>query len=328
MTDKYNDIALEFDSLSIGYSKNEPVATNLSAKVSWGENIALVGQNGSGKSTLLKTLSLLQAKLHGTITINGKNSDHLDDKDKAQFTGIVLTRREVIANMTVEDLVMLGRYPFTPWHGRLTKEDLKKVSNALEATGIYKKRKSLLSELSDGQLQKAWIARVLAQESKILFLDEPTSFLDQPSKMEIFGLISDLVRKENKTVITATHDLDLAIQKCHRFWLLNEKGELVDKLPEELIMDGSINDLFAGKGFEFDLDQGRFIRKNKFSRNYNIKGSPHLVKWVEHAFNKHNISENIPEKLSVTESDKKLIFRLGEKEFTRMSQFLESIKSM
>ncbi|QCK13967.1 ATP-binding cassette domain-containing protein [Mangrovivirga cuniculi] len=139
MINKFNDIALEFDSLSIGYSKNEPVATNLSAKVNWGENIALVGQNGSGKSTLLKTLSLLQPKLDGSISINGKDSDHLDDKDKAQFTGIVLTRREVIANMTVEDLVMLGRYPFTPWHGRLTKEDLKKVSNALEATGIYKK---------------------------------------------------------------------------------------------------------------------------------------------------------------------------------------------
>ncbi|WP_246070271.1 hypothetical protein [Mangrovivirga cuniculi] len=146
--------------------------------------------------------------------------------------------------------------------------------------------------------------------------------------MEIFGLVSDLVRKENKTVITATHDLDLAIQKCHRFWLLNERGELVDKLPEELIMDGSINDLFAGKGFEFDLDQGRFIRKNNFSRKYKIEGSPHLVKWVEHAFNKHNIPENIPEIVSVTENDKKLIYRLGKKTFSQMSQFLETIKTL
>ncbi|NMM49504.1 ABC transporter ATP-binding protein [Marinigracilibium pacificum] len=326
MKESSNDIALLLKDLEIGYKVNHPIAKKINASVNWGENIALVGQNGSGKSTLLKTLSLLQPSLSGSLVIDGIESEKLTENQKAILTGVVLTRGEVIANMRVEDLVMLGRYPFTPWHGRLSKEDLKIVSSSIEATGISYKRKALLSELSDGQLQKAWIARVLAQESKILFLDEPTSFLDQPSKMEIFGLISDLVKTKNKTVITATHDLDLAIQKCHRFWLLNDKGEFIDKLPEELIMNGSINDLFAGKGFEFDLDQGRFIRKNNFNRKYNIKGPGHLVKWVEHALNKYEISENLSEQIVVTENDNKLIFNIGENSYTEMSKFISVLK--
>ena len=246
--------------LTIGYgaAPNEiALVKELSLEAPAGQLIALIGANGSGKSTLLRTLAGLQPALNGEILINGINSRGLSPKKMASELAIVLTERIQSGYLTVGDLVAMGRYPYTDWRGRMQPKDQEASLDALRVTGLENLKHQFLHELSDGQLQKALIGRALAQDGKLMLLDEPLIHLDIPSKWEIMGILKNLANDRGKAIVLATHELELSLQMADHIWLINKQGQMVTGTPGELIGDGTISDAFDSKYYKFDTD--RFI---------------------------------------------------------------------
>ena len=187
-----NRETIQIRNLSIGYpGKNEVkvVASGITATILSGELTCLLGANGVGKSTLLRTLSAFQPKLGGEIYIEGKEIDDFTDKELSHVISVVLTEKPDIRNMTVEELVGLGRSPYTGFWGVLTQEDKKVVNKSIALVGIQDLQQRMIQTLSDGERQKVMIAKALAQETPVIYLDEPTAFLDYPSKVEMMQLL-------------------------------------------------------------------------------------------------------------------------------------------
>lgn len=247
---------IQIESLSTGYrSKNNVtvVAHDINATINGGELTCLLGPNGAGKSTLLRTLSAFLPPVKGEITIMGRNLRDYSDRELAKTIGVVLTEKTDLRNMTVEDLIGLGRSPYTGFWGTLHKQDREIVDRAIEMVGIEPLRGRMIHTLSDGERQKVMIAKALAQETPVIFLDEPTAFLDFPSKVEIMQLLHNLSRTTGKTIFLSTHDLELALQISDTIWLLDrEKGVMIGT-PEQLATDGSLNSFFNQRGIEFKI---------------------------------------------------------------------------
>ncbi|MBR5706232.1 MAG: ABC transporter ATP-binding protein [Bacteroidaceae bacterium] len=247
---------IQIESLSTGYrSKNNVtvVAHDINATINGGELTCLLGPNGAGKSTLLRTLSAFLPPVKGDITIMGRNLRDYSDRELAKTIGVVLTEKTDLRNMTVEDLIGLGRSPYTGFWGTLHKQDREIVDRAIEMVGIEPLRGRMIHTLSDGERQKVMIAKALAQETPVIFLDEPTAFLDFPSKVEIMQLLHNLSRTTGKTIFLSTHDLELALQISDTIWLLDrEKGVMIGT-PEQLATDGSLNSFFNQRGIEFKI---------------------------------------------------------------------------
>ena len=247
---------IQIESLSTGYrSKNNVtvVVHDINATINGGELTCLLGPNGAGKSTLLRTLSAFLPPVKGEITIMGRNLRDYSDRELAKTIGVVLTEKTDLRNMTVEDLIGLGRSPYTGFWGTLHKQDREIVDRAIEMVGIEPLRGRMIHTLSDGERQKVMIAKALAQETPVIFLDEPTAFLDFPSKVEIMQLLHNLSRTTGKTIFLSTHDLELALQISDTIWLLDrEKGVMIGT-PEQLATDGSLNSFFNQRGIEFKI---------------------------------------------------------------------------
>lgn len=250
--------------LSIGYTSKHSVKVvteGITDTIRSGELTCLLGENGSGKSTLLRTLSGFLPPLSGDITILGKPLKAYREKELATVIGVVLTEKNNLQNMTVEELVGMGRSPYTGFWGRLSAGDRAKVGEALAMVGISSLRDRLVQTLSDGERQKVMIAKALAQETPIIFLDEPTAFLDYPSKVEILHLLHRLSREMQKTVFLSTHDLELALQIADQLWLMAKGGGVHTGTPEDLTQDGSLERFFNLPDSEkrikihFDLNQ-------------------------------------------------------------------------
>ena len=215
--------------LSIGYTQkgNEKVvAQGLNAAINSGELTCLLGCNGVGKSTLLRTLSAFQPALGGDILLNADQTSELSpltsftDKQLSRMIGIVLTEKPDVRNMTVEDLVGMGRSPYTGFWGTLTANDRQVVSEAISMVSIEPLRGRMIHTLSDGERQKVMIAKALAQQTPIIYLDEPTAFLDYPSKVEMMQLLRRLAHEEQMTIFLSTHDVELALQLADCLWLM------------------------------------------------------------------------------------------------------------
>ena len=172
---------------------------SLSAKE--GEFIALIGQNGIGKSTLLKTLVKLHPCLSGEIFMGGMRIQDFSMHDFSKFVGYVSTEVIRTGNLKVKDLVSLGRYPYTNWIGKLTNQDQEMVDSALEMVGLSDLKQKNITEVSDGERQRAMIARTIAQDTKVLILDEPTAFLDLPNRYDVLHLLKSLSHNQGKTII-------------------------------------------------------------------------------------------------------------------------------
>jgi len=231
---------IRIERLSIGYTAKHSVkvvAESISDTIRSGELTCLLGENGVGKSTLLRTLSGFLPPLSGDIFILGKPLGDYKERELATVIGVVLTERTNLQNMTVTELVGMGRSPYTGFWGRLSAEDRRKVGEALDLVGIAALRNRLVQTLSDGERQKVMIAKALAQETPIIFLDEPTAFLDYPSKVEILRLLGRLSRDFGKTIFLSTHDLELALRVADRVWLMSRQGGVQTGLPANLIVD-------------------------------------------------------------------------------------------
>jgi len=266
---------IKIQNLSIGYvGKNDVkiVAKDITATIYSGELTCLLGANGVGKSTLLRTLSAFQPKLEGEIFIEGKEISEFTDKQLSHVISVVLTEKPDIRNMTVEELVGLGRSPYTGFWGTLTKDDLAIVNKAIHLVGIDALQGRMIQTLSDGERQKVMIAKALAQETPVIYLDEPTAFLDYPSKVEMMQLLFKLSRETDKTIFLSTHDLELALQIADKLWLMDKQKGVRIGAPEDLSLDGSLASYFARKGIVFDEMTGLFRVENEYTRKIGLKG--------------------------------------------------------
>ena len=245
---------IRLSNLSIGYrGKNgtRVVATGISAAIRSGELTCLLGANGVGKSTLLRTLSAFQPKLDGEVLIEGQEIATFSDKELSRLIGVVLTEKPDIKNMSVRELVALGRSPYTGFWGTLHEDDWQVVDEAIHAVRIEPLRERMIHTLSDGERQKVMIAKALAQQTPVIFLDEPTAFLDFPSKVEMMQLLRRLAREQQKTIFLSTHDFELALQVADTLWLMEPQGFSVGS-PRELADTGALARYVERPGISFD----------------------------------------------------------------------------
>jgi len=220
--------------------------------------IALIGANGIGKSTLLRTLTGIQKPLSGKVMVNDEDIHQLDSLTLAQNLSVVLTEKLPPSNLTVWEIIALGRQPYTNWIGKLTDNDIAKVNEAIELTQIGHLTPKKHYEISDGQMQKVLIARALAQDTPLIILDEPTTHLDLLHKVSVFKLLKKLSQETQKCILFSTHDIDLAIQLSDEMIIMTPENVVQDE-PCNLITRGSFNTLFKDEHIVFDGQKGKFV---------------------------------------------------------------------
>ena len=278
--------------LSIGYPdkhNTKRVAEHLNASIHSGELTCLLGTNGVGKSTLLRTLSAFQPPLGGTIDLLDRPLSTYDDRKLATVIGVVLTEKSDIRNMTVEELVGLGRSPYTGFWGTLKEGDLKIVHEAIARVRIEPLTQRMVHTLSDGERQKVMIAKALAQETPIIFLDEPTAFLDFPSKVEVMQLLHNLTHTLQKTVFMSTHDLELALQIADKIWLMDRTNGIAIGTPEDLSLEGKLSSFFSRKGITYDTETGFFRIDTDYRREIHLHGHGSRYAMVRKALQRNGI---------------------------------------
>lgn len=234
---------ISLKNFSIGY-KSKILLENVSTIFEGGNLTSLIGRNGSGKSTLMKALSGLNQKYTGEIFIDKKNLKDYKKIALAKHLSFVNTERPKIANLTCANVVALGRMPYTDWIGRLSQNDKKFIDKALYDVGMTDYVNRRIDTLSDGECQKIMIARAIAQNTDIIILDEPTSFLDLPTRREIAILLRDLTMNQGKTIIFSTHELDIALDTSDYIALI-DNGKLYNLPVSEMITQGHIERLFS-----------------------------------------------------------------------------------
>jgi len=205
-------MVINLSQLSVGYSLSHPVISDINLELRSGQLACLIGENGIGKSTLLKTLTGFLPKLKGSLLLGNRDIESFSQRELARQVSIVLTQKPDVQNLTIEEIIGLGRSPYTGFFGRLRAEDRKVVDDAIATMGIEKLRERMIHTLSDGERQKVMIAKALAQETPIILLDEPTAFLDFPSKAETFQSLQRMAHERDKLILLSTHDLELAVR--------------------------------------------------------------------------------------------------------------------
>jgi len=269
-----NNETIQLRNLSIGYQTKHSVKTvaeGINGAIRSGELTCLLGANGVGKSTLLRTLSAFQPVLVGDVMINNPLTSSLStltsytDKELSKLIGVVLTEKPDVRNMSVRELVSLGRSPYTGFWGTYSKDDLRIVDEAMEMVGITALIRRPVHTLSDGERQKVMIAKALAQQTPVIFLDEPTAFLDYPSKVEVLQLLRGISRKADKTIFLSTHDVELALQLADTIWLMRkEEGGMRNDMgggspvtigsPEALAASGDLGRFIERENIVFDKE--------------------------------------------------------------------------
>ncbi len=255
------ETVLHTTDLKIGYpgkNQDKVIADNINLNLKKGTLTALIGANGIGKSTLIRTLTGIQKPLGGSVSLNGKLLESYTAKELAQNQSIVLTESLPPSNLSVFELVALGRQPYTNWLGSLSEEDLIQVTKALQLTQTDLLAEKKHHEISDGQLQKVLIARALAQDTPLIVLDEPTTHLDLLHKVSLLKLLKKLSEETGKCIFYSTHDLDLALQLSTEIVVMTQ-DKLIQDTPSNLIANKIFDQLFDDEAIFFDAEKGRFV---------------------------------------------------------------------
>lgn len=246
---------IQLKNLGIGYPTKHGVRTvaeGIDGTIRSGELTCLLGANGVGKSTLLRTLSAFQPKIKGNVFIEGRELSDYSDKKLSKLIGVVLTEKPDVRNMRVRELVSLGRSPYTGFWGTYSKEDLRIVDEAISLVGIDSLSGRMVHTLSDGERQKVMIAKALAQQTPVIYLDEPTAFLDYPSKVEVLQLLRRISKEAEKTIFLSTHDVELALQLADTVWLMTREGGMTIGTPLQLAHEGALGRFIEREGITFD----------------------------------------------------------------------------
>jgi iron complex transport system ATP-binding protein len=273
---------LALDHLTTGYGRHI-VQRNLNLKAAAGELICIIGTNGVGKSTLLRTVAGLLPPLEGSVTVQNRDVYRLSTVMRATLLSLVLTDVVNVENMSVHHLVALGRFPYTSWTGRISREDEQIVVKALQEVNLMHKRQSMINAISDGEKQRAMIARALAQDTPLVLLDEPTAHLDLPNRIEIMLLLRRLSVGTGKTFILSTHELDLALQMADQIWLMQPDCVHVG-IPEDLMLSGLVQSAFSSERFRFDVNDGHYTI-NHFAGQFAVSviGQLPAAAWMKRA---------------------------------------------
>jgi iron complex transport system ATP-binding protein len=280
---------LQASNLTIGYG-NHIVQHHLNLVAEVGDLICLTGLNGSGKSTLLRTLAGLQKSLGGHITFRGTDVGKLTNEERSKLFALVLTDNIAVENLTIHDLVAMGRLPYTGWSGNLSANDEKIVKESLAQVNLLHKSESLICEVSDGEKQRGVIAKALAQDTPLVLLDEPTAHLDLPNRIEIMLLLRRLSVHTRKTFILSTHELDLALQMADKIWLMGNDGVQVG-VPEDLMLTGKFQETFGSTAFRFDETDGHCkINHLLGTLTVAVTGESPATLWLERALFRCGIS--------------------------------------
>lgn len=281
------------ESLSAGYRKRKSVTTvlhDVDLELHVGELVSLLGANGAGKSTLIRTICGLQPPLAGKVIIDYKDVERLTPRQLSKIIALVTTERTYAGGLTVGELVGLGRHPHTGFLGRLDEHDRQIVAAAIEKVGISHKATSYVAELSDGERQKAMIAKALAQEAPVIILDEPTAFLDVASRIEVLQLLHDLARDDRRTILISSHDIQQSMALSDRLWIVSDSGEIVSGVTEDLILADKISLLFNNRNVAFDAATGDFLTTRKGARQITVKAdSAELYKWIANALRRNDL---------------------------------------
>ena len=233
------------------------IAQNIELEITEGELVGLIGVNGVGKSTLLRSLSGVQPTLAGDIQILDKSLQEISTEELAQTISVVLTEQPISKNLSVSELIALGRQPYTNWIGSLSKNDREKIQSAIELVNIESLRYKMCFELSDGQLQKVLIARALAQDTPLIILDEPTTHLDMYHQAYVLKLLKKLTTETNKSILFATHEINLALQLCDKLIVMDKENVHIGT-PTNLIEQQVFSNIFPSDLIYFDKDSLSF----------------------------------------------------------------------
>lgn len=316
-----SEVLLSAKNLTVGYQDRQTqiiLFENLDINLRAGELVCFMGSNGVGKSTLLRTL----AGLHPPVSPLKGGS-----RRNPEGVSVVLTDRVTAVNMTVGELVTYGRYPYLDWNIKLSKQDVEIIERAVAQTRIEHLVSKKLYELSDGQLQMAMIARALAQDTPVILLDEPTAHLDLNNRVEIMSLLRSLSRRENKAILIATHELDLALQTADVIWLANRDKKIIAGIPEDLVLNGSFDDTFQFKGF--DLKTGKVFHEAWRNKSINLIGEGYEYLWTKNALerNGYKISDDAECVIRIIQTVNTTEWRLADARFDSLEKIFRHLKS-
>jgi iron complex transport system ATP-binding protein len=271
--------------LTIGYSDRQggiKVMSGINISACRGELVALIGRNGAGKSTLLRSIVSLQNPLKGEIYFNNKHLHGITKSELTKNVSFTSTEPIDIHNIRVMEAVALGRYPYTTWLGTFSAEDRQKTDEALDLTGLAILKDRKIDSLSDGERQRVLIARSLAQDTDLLVMDEPTAFLDLPSRYGIVSLLRKLSHEKNKCIIFSTHDLDTALNEADKIWLM-KADNLCQGAPEDLVINKLLSQAFEDPFLSFSPTTGAFSLKRTPVGTVSLEGTGQLRRWTERA---------------------------------------------
>lgn len=250
---------LKLDALAVGYSGTRgSVLRDISLEVTPGGFVCVLGRNGVGKSTLMRTIAGLQPALNGSASLQGQDIASLSAAERARQIAVVLTERAGSAGLTVEEVIGFGRMPYTRWNGVLSAADADVISEALRLSGAHALAGRLFDDLSDGERQRVMIARAIAQQPRLMVLDEITAFLDLPGRVEVMSLLRRQARQSGSIVLLSSHDLDLSLQLADRLWLLDGSGQVLAGTADELVDRGVIGRAFDTSEVAFSIQRRRF----------------------------------------------------------------------
>lgn len=310
------------NNLTVGYRSN-PLLNDLNLALKSHELVCFMGPNGIGKSTLIRTLAGLHEPLRGSVSLDIQPQQSIRTE---QLVSVVLTDRITASNMTVEELITFGRYPYTNWSIHLDQADQKMIDEAMELARVAHLRKKRLFELSDGQMQMTMIARALAQNTPLLLLDEPTAHLDLNNRVEIMNLLRKLTRINGKSILIATHELDLALQTADVIWLAGRNKNILTGIPEDLVLNGSFDDIFQLKGF--DLKTGKVWHEPWRGVSLKLIGGGHEYLWTKNALERTGfaIDNNATEAIIVEKESNIPAWKYKDRTFTSVEAMLNEME--
>lgn len=299
---------MKAESLTVGHGELQ-LFKDLDLQLNPGELVCFMGPNGCGKSTLIKTLAGLLPPLSGK----------LPQKDEKNIA-VVLTDRIHSQHMTVNELITYGRYPYLSWDLKLSDTDKGIIAESISLVRINSLAGKKINELSDGQMQMVMIACALVQDTPVMLLDEPTAHLDLNNRLEIMNLLRRLTKDKNKSILLATHELDLALQCADRIWLANDTGIKMGT-PEDLVLDGSFDDVFQFKGY--DLKTGKVQHEAWRNRSVRLIGDGPVFLWTKNALERNGFS--VEENSDVEITCDAGVWNMKGRSFIRLGELLEEL---
>lgn len=309
---------LKTHSLAIGYGNGKreptPLVPPINLELHGPSFVALAGVNGAGKSTFLKTITGLLQPLAGEVELNGKPLKTLSAHEIALSVSIVLTEFPDDLFLRVEDVVAMGRYPYSGFWGRPGEEDHLAVMKSIELCNISHLKGRRIISLSDGEKQKTFIAKAIAQDTPFIVLDEPAAFLDYPGKLELMYLLRNLVYEQGKTILFSSHDLDLVLRHADRLWLLAPGVPFVEGTPEKLAVEGQIASFFNRRQIAFDTQTLHFFQTEQISNRIRLAPDLPHRKLILNVLARNGYTEtNEISRFSVSFSKPDFLLHCGEK---------------